>query len=149
VPTARLSGGNIQKVLVARAMQLARMAGTAVLVAMNPARGLDLGTTQLVHRRLLALREAGGAVLLVSEDLDELLALADRLLVMYRGRVNGQFERGEADPYRVGAAMAGGQAAAVGAAGAEGGQAALGAAGEGGGQAAAAGGKEGGRGDAR
>ena len=106
-PTARLSGGNIQKVLIARAMLLAKMAKSAVLVALNPARGLDIGTMAFVHRRLLELRDRGGAVLLVSEDLDELTRLSDRIVVMYRGRIAGRFARGEFDPYRIGALMAG------------------------------------------
>jgi ABC-type uncharacterized transport system ATPase subunit len=113
VPTARLSGGNIQKVLVARAMLLAELAHAAVLVAMNPTRGLDLATTQFVHRRLLAVRERGGAVLLASEDLDELLRLSDRIVVLYRGRITGHLERAQFDAYRIGALMAG-AASAVG-----------------------------------
>ncbi len=108
VPTARLSGGNIQKVLVARAMLLAGRAGTRVLVAMNPARGLDLRTTQFVHQQLLALRDRGGAVLLVSEDLDELMRLSDRIVVMDRGRLTGSFQRADFDVYRIGSLMTGG-----------------------------------------
>ena len=107
LPTARLSGGNIQKVLIARAMLLAGMAEAAVLVAMNPARGLDIGTTQFVHRRLLDLRDRGRAVLLMSEDLDELMRLSDRIVVMYRGRITGRFAREDFDAYRIGALMAG------------------------------------------
>jgi simple sugar transport system ATP-binding protein len=108
VASARLSGGNIQKVLVARAMLLASRAPNAVLVALNPARGLDLGTTEAVHQRLLELRGRGGAVLLVYEDLTELLRLADRVLVMYRGRITGTFARSEFDLYQIGALMTGG-----------------------------------------
>lgn len=107
LPTARLSGGNIQKLLVARAMLLANRVGAGVLVAMNPTRGLDVGTTEFVHRRLLELRDRGGAVLLVSEDLEELMRLSDSIAVLYRGRIIGRFERGEFDAYRIGALMAG------------------------------------------
>lgn len=106
IPTAQLSGGNIQKVLVARAMAIAED-GSAALVAMNPTRGLDIGTTRFVQQRLLDVRHAGGAVLLVSEDLDELTQLSDRIVVMYRGRVSEPFGRGDFDRYHIGAAMAG------------------------------------------
>jgi len=104
---ATLSGGNIQKVLVARAMALARLTRGVVLVAMNPTRGLDVRATEFVRTRLLEFARAGGAVLLISEDLDELLQLCDRMLVMYRGRLVGDFGRKDFDPYRIGALMAG------------------------------------------
>ncbi len=106
-PTARLSGGNIQKVLVARAMFLAEQTPGGLLVALNPTRGLDIGTTQQVQRRLAELRDGGGAVLLVSEDLDELMQLSTRITVMYRGRLVGEFERSAFDAYRIGALMTG------------------------------------------
>ena len=102
-----LSGGNIQKLIVARAMALARFTRGVVLVAMNPTRGLDVGATEFVRRRLLAFAREGGAVLLVSEDLDELLALCGRVVVMYRGRLVGDLPRAEFDAYRIGALMAG------------------------------------------
>jgi simple sugar transport system ATP-binding protein len=105
--TARLSGGNIQKVLVARAIRIANSYQPTLLVAMNPARGLDIGTTALVHRQLSELRNAGGGVLLVSEDLDELMQLCDRIVVMYRSRKAGEFARAEFDAYRLGSVMAG------------------------------------------
>jgi ABC-type uncharacterized transport system ATPase subunit len=105
--TGALSGGSIQKLLVARAVALAEARPVAVLVAVNPTSGLDVATTALVHRRLLDLRDAGRGVLLISEDLDELLALADRILVLYRGAVTGEFGRADFDRYRIGAAMAG------------------------------------------
>ena len=107
MPTAKLSGGNIQKVLVARAMLLASRRSSGVLVAMNPTRGLDIGTTEFVHRRLLELRDRGGGVLLVSEDLDELMRFSDRILVLYRGRITASFERADFDAYRIGSMMAG------------------------------------------
>jgi simple sugar transport system ATP-binding protein len=102
-----LSGGNIQKLLVARAMARTRVSGSSVLIAMNPTRGLDVRATDFVRRRLLEFARAGGAVLLVSEDLDELLHLCDRLLVMYRGRVMATLDRPDFDVYRIGALMAG------------------------------------------
>ncbi len=107
VPTATLSGGNIQKLLVARAMLQATAHDRAVLVAVNPTRGLDVATTAFVHSRLLELRRAGRGVLLISEDLDELMALCDRILVIYRGRLVGEVHRGAYDIYRIGALMAG------------------------------------------
>jgi ABC-type uncharacterized transport system ATPase subunit len=102
-----LSGGNIQKLVVARAMALARLTRARVMVAMNPTRGLDVRATVLVRERLLGFAERGGAVLLLSEDLDELLQSCDRLLVMYRGAIVSDVARAEFDAYRIGALMAG------------------------------------------
>jgi ABC-type uncharacterized transport system ATPase subunit len=85
-PNARvlsLSGGNQQKVVLAR--ELSRE--PKVVVAANPTHGLDIGATDFVQRRLLDVRERGGAVILVSNDLDELLKLSDELIVLYRGRI--------------------------------------------------------------
>jgi simple sugar transport system ATP-binding protein len=102
-----LSGGNIQKLVVARAMALARLTRARVMVAMNPTRGLDVRATVLVRERLLGFAERGGAVLLLSEDLDELLQSCDRLLVMYRGAIVSDVARADFDAYRIGALMAG------------------------------------------
>jgi len=107
VPTAALSGGNFQKVLVARALLQVTSADRAVLVAVNPTRGLDFATTAFVHGRLLELPRSGRAVFLISEDLDELTALCDRILIMHRGRLVGEDHRGRYDLYRMGALMAG------------------------------------------
>jgi simple sugar transport system ATP-binding protein len=79
---ATLSGGNAQKVAVARELD----AGARVLVAVNPTRGLDAGSARFVQEQLLALRASGGAVLLISTELDEVLALSDRVLALVRGR---------------------------------------------------------------
>jgi simple sugar transport system ATP-binding protein len=79
---ATLSGGNAQKVAVAREIG----SGARVLVAVNPTRGLDVGSARFVHEQLLALRGGGGAVLLLSTELDEVLALADRMVALVRGR---------------------------------------------------------------
>ena len=100
---ATLSGGNVQKVLLARVLSR----DPRVVVVSQPTRGLDIGATEYVRSELLARREAGAAVLLVSEDLDELLALSDRLVVMYEGRIVGEMRAGEADPERLGLLMAG------------------------------------------
>jgi len=78
-----LSGGNQQKVVLAR--EISRK--PRVLVAANPTNGLDVGAAEFVHRRLLEVREAGSAVILISNELDELLELTDRVVVLYRGRI--------------------------------------------------------------
>jgi simple sugar transport system ATP-binding protein len=107
-----LSGGNIQKLLVARALELARRVGGRTLIAANPTRGLDVRATDFVRRRLVEFAAAGGAVLLISEDLDELLGLAHRMLVVYRGRLVADLPRRAFDAYRIGALMAGAAAEA-------------------------------------
>ncbi len=98
-----LSGGNQQKVIVAR--ELAR--SIRLIVASQPTRGLDVGSIEYVHRRLVAARDAGAAVLLISAELDEVLALGDRVVVMYRGRVVGPFAAGERTRDEIGLLMAG------------------------------------------
>ena len=105
----RLSGGNVQRVLLAGELRQAAL----VLLAYYPTRGLDVLSADATRRLLLEQRDAGAATVLVSEDLDELLALSDRLLVMYRGRVAGHFTSGEASVREIGLRMTG-HAAAVG-----------------------------------
>jgi simple sugar transport system ATP-binding protein len=102
-----LSGGNLQKVLLARALSR----GPRALVAAQPTRGLDVGACAYVHARLRELRDGGGGVLLVSEDLDELLALADRIVVLYAGRIIGELPRPAATPRALGLLMTGHAAA--------------------------------------
>jgi simple sugar transport system ATP-binding protein len=85
-PVRLLSGGNLQRVILAREIS----GSPALLVAMQPTRGLDVGAIEGVHRLLLAQREAGAAILLVSEELEELFALSDRIAVIYEGRVMGE-----------------------------------------------------------
>jgi simple sugar transport system ATP-binding protein len=102
-----LSGGNIQRVVLAREMT----DHCKYLLAYYPARGLDAASTRSVHEQLLALRARGCAVLLVSEDLDELMALCDRIAVVYHGRIAGEFGRGEADIMEIGRLMTGGSVA--------------------------------------
>lgn len=103
VPAKTLSGGNLQKLLLARA--LARE--PVLLVAHQPTRGLDVAATEEVHARLLELRERGVAVLLISEDLDEILALSDRIGVLYEGRLMGVVPAEEARVEELGLLMAG------------------------------------------
>lgn len=103
VPAKTLSGGNQQKVIVAREMSR----DVRLLIASQPTRGLDVGSIEYVHRRLVAARDEGAAVLLVSAELDEVMALGDRILVMYRGGLIGPFESGELSRDEIGLLMAG------------------------------------------
>jgi simple sugar transport system ATP-binding protein len=103
-----LSGGNVQKVLLARVLSR----DPRVIVVSQPTRGLDVGATEYVRGEILARRAAGAAILLVSEDLDELLALADRLIVVYEGRIMGELRAADADPEELGLLMAGRERAA-------------------------------------
>ncbi len=98
-----LSGGNIQKIVLAR--ELARQ--PRVIIAAQPTRGLDIGATEYVREQLLAQRRAGVAILLISEDLDEILALSDRIAVLYEGQVMDIVPREEATAERLGLLMAG------------------------------------------
>ena len=112
-PTAMaglLSGGNIQKILIARALALGAHTGTALLLAHNPSRGLDIRTAVFARRCLVEASRGGAGVLLVSSDLDELLQLADRILVMFGGAVVADLPAEVFDPYRIGRLMAGGKA---------------------------------------
>ena len=102
-PVSLMSGGNIQKLLLARELS----AEPEVLVVAQPTAGLDVGATEAIRRLLLEQRDAGVAVLLVSEDLDELLSVCDRIAVMYEGRVMGVIEAEEAERDQLGLMMAG------------------------------------------
>ncbi len=113
VPAYALSGGNQQKVIVAREFSFA----PKVLIAAQPTRGLDIGATEFVERRLLEARAAGMAVLLVSANLEEVLTLADRVGVMYGGEVVAEFPRGAATPAELGLYMTGTKRARQGAGG--------------------------------
>ncbi len=98
-----LSGGNVQKTILAREIG----ACTSLLVAVYPSRGLDVGATEAVRKELVAQRDAGRAVLLVSEDLEELAQVADTIAVLFEGRVMGTFPACEADPETLGLLMSG------------------------------------------
>jgi simple sugar transport system ATP-binding protein len=98
-----LSGGNVQRAVLARELS----EPVQLLIVANPVFGLDFTATAAIHRRLLAAREAGAAVLLVSEDLDELLELADRLLVMSEGRIGYETPAASANVAEIGRHMAG------------------------------------------
>ena len=84
-PAGKLSGGNQQKVVVAR--ELSR--DVNLLIAAQPTRGVDVGSIEFIHEQIVAERDAGKAVILISTELDEVLALADRIAVMYRGQIVG------------------------------------------------------------
>jgi general nucleoside transport system ATP-binding protein len=99
---AALSGGNQQKVVVAREVER----DPRVLLAAQPTRGLDVGAIEFVHRRLVEERDQGRAILLVSLELDEILSLADRILVMYEGRIVGEYAP-DVTPEELGIAMTG------------------------------------------
>lgn len=98
-----LSGGNIQKLILARALWRT----PSVLVAAQPTRGVDIGSTEYIHRRLIDQRTEGTATLLISEDLDEVMTLSDRVAVMYEGRIVGVVESGRASIEQLGLMMAG------------------------------------------
>jgi general nucleoside transport system ATP-binding protein len=89
-PARLLSGGNLQRVILAREIS----GEPAVMVAVQPTRGLDVGAIEGVHRLLLAQRAAGAAILLISEELEELLSLSDRIYVIYEGRIMGEIQTG-------------------------------------------------------
>jgi general nucleoside transport system ATP-binding protein len=109
VPAQTLSGGNQQKIVVAR--EISRR--PRVLVSFQPTVGLDPGATQFVFDQILALREAGGAVLYISSELEEVLMLGDRIGVIYNGKLSGIVSRSEADITRIGLLMAGVEEAAA------------------------------------
>ncbi len=98
-----LSGGNQQKVVLAREIER----NPQVLIAAQPTRGLDVGAIEFVHRRLVGERDEGRAILLVSLELDEILSLSDRILVMYEGEIVGEFAPGVTEE-ELGVAMTGG-----------------------------------------
>jgi simple sugar transport system ATP-binding protein len=98
-----LSGGNIQKLILARVLERQPQ----VILANQPTRGLDVGAVAAVHRRLLEARARGAAILLISEDLDELLALSDRVAALYRGRLTPPCPTDRLTIRELGLAMAG------------------------------------------
>ncbi|MEX2143721.1 MAG: ABC transporter ATP-binding protein [Anaerolineales bacterium] len=102
-PAKSLSGGNIQKMVLAR--ELARQ--PRAIIAAQPTRGLDIGATEYVRALLLEQRVAGAAILLISEDLDEILALSDRIAVLYEGQIMDILPRAEATVEKLGLLMAG------------------------------------------
>ena len=108
LPARALSGGNQQKIVIAREMSR----DFKLLLAAQPTRGVDVGAIEFIHSRLRQARDAGKAVLLVSADLSEVLALADRIAVMYGGRIVAVLPRAEASPDVLGPFMTGAERAA-------------------------------------
>jgi ABC-type uncharacterized transport system ATPase subunit len=98
-----LSGGNQQKLLLGRELS----GEPKLLVAFHPTRGVDVGATETIHRLLREQQARGAAILLISEDLDELLALATRIAVLYDGRITGSVDAAGADREELGLLMAG------------------------------------------
>jgi simple sugar transport system ATP-binding protein len=101
--TSKFSGGNQQKLVLAREIERA----PKVLLVGQPTRGVDIGAIEFIHRRIVALRDEGVAVLLVSVELEEILGLADRILVMCGGRITGERLPGACDEQDLGLLMAG------------------------------------------
>jgi len=102
-PTRHLSGGNIQKVVMARELSQ----DAEVLVIAQPTRGVDIGAAEYIHEQILIQRTNGKAILLISEDLDEVIQLADRIIVLLEGEIMGEISRADADPQAIGLLMAG------------------------------------------
>jgi simple sugar transport system ATP-binding protein len=100
---AAFSGGNQQKLVLAREID----SDPRVLLVGQPTRGVDIGAIEFIHRQLVALRDAGKALLLVSVELEEILALADRILVMNGGEIVGEVARADATEEKLGLMMAG------------------------------------------
>ena len=103
LPAGKLSGGNQQKLIVAREFQRP----LRVLIAAQPTRGVDVGAIEFIHTRIVRARDAGAGVLLVSSELDEILTLSDRMLVMFEGRIVAEFHRGEVAERELGLKMGG------------------------------------------
>lgn len=102
-PVRHLSGGNQQKLLFAREIDQ----NPKLMIAVHPTQGLDVGATEAVHNMLVNLRNVGSGILLISEDLDEVMQLSDKIIVLYNGKINGVLARGQADKEYIGQLMAG------------------------------------------
>ncbi|MFN8832103.1 MAG: ABC transporter ATP-binding protein [Labrys sp. (in: a-proteobacteria)] len=101
--TANFSGGNAQKIVLARELERS----PNLLIIGQPTRGVDIGAIEFIHRQMIAMRDQGKAILLVSVELEEIMSLSDRILVMCGGRLTGQRKAGEADENELGLLMAG------------------------------------------
>jgi simple sugar transport system ATP-binding protein len=107
LPARALSGGNQQKLIIGREFDLK----PKLLLVSQPTRGVDIGAIEFIHRKLVELRDAGAAILLVSAELEEVLSLADRALVMYQGRIVGEVDPQRVDQEEIGLMMTGGKRA--------------------------------------
>ncbi|MHA2092583.1 MAG: ATP-binding cassette domain-containing protein, partial [Candidatus Kariarchaeaceae archaeon] len=106
-PIRSLSGGNRQKVVVARELSHTYSKGNLILIAENPTIGLDIGTTQFVRQEILNIKNDGAAVLLVSSDLSEIMSLSDEIAVIYKGKIMGVVKIHETSREQIGAMMGG------------------------------------------
>ncbi|MEO5970771.1 MAG: ABC transporter ATP-binding protein [Bdellovibrionia bacterium] len=106
VAVSTLSGGNQQKLIIAREFEFP----PRFLIAAQPTRGVDVGAIESIHRRLLDARQKGCGILLISSELDEILALSDRILVMYEGKIVAEFQRGQVTEQVLGLRMGGASA---------------------------------------
>jgi len=102
LPAAMFSGGNQQKIVLGRELETQ----PKLLLVGQPTRGVDIGAIEFIHNTLVAMRDRGAALLLVSVELDEIMSLSDRILVMSDGRIVGEMDAAEADPKRIGLMMA-------------------------------------------
>ena len=100
-----MSGGNQQKAIIAREIDV----NPELLIAVQPTRGLDVGAIEYIHKRLVQSRDEGCAVLLVSLELDEVMSVSDRILVMYEGKIVGEFDPKKCTVEELGIYMAGGK----------------------------------------
>jgi simple sugar transport system ATP-binding protein len=105
LPARALSGGNQQKLVIGREFELP----PKLLLVAQPTRGVDIGAIEFIHRKLVALRDAGCAVLLVSAELEEVMSLSDRLLVIHKGRIAGEVDPASANTTAIGCLMTGAQ----------------------------------------
>jgi ABC-type uncharacterized transport system ATPase subunit len=103
IPVRKLSGGNMQKLILARELS----GSPRIILANQPTWGLDVGATAYVHTQLIKAAEQGAGVILISEDLDELFQVADRICVMYHGRLSDPEEVDRVDRSRLGLIMSG------------------------------------------
>ena len=103
LPAKSFSGGNQQKIVVAREMERS----PALLLIGQPTRGVDIGAIEFIHKQIVALRDAGTAVLLVSVELDEIMSLSDRIAVMFDGKLMGERDPDKTDERELGLLMAG------------------------------------------
>jgi simple sugar transport system ATP-binding protein len=103
LPARALSGGNQQKLIIGREFDFK----PKLLLVSQPTRGVDIGAIEFIHRKLVELRDAGAAILLVSAELEEVLSLADRVLVMYQGRIVGEVDPRQVDQEEIGCMMTG------------------------------------------
>lgn len=103
LPSSNYSGGNAQKLIVAREIER----NPEILIAAQPTRGVDIGAIEFIHKQIIAARDKGLAVLLVSADLNEILSLSDRIIVLFEGQAMGELSQAEATAEKVGLLMAG------------------------------------------